>query len=174
MKTTLKIGTLLLIMALAIVVLTGCGVKKEELIFDGEEGKITFSVKTDSNPRISTDKEDLRTSREQGALVTDNYKIGIEFCDDYNYFFDSNLDKLKEARKDYDEYKEVKYGGVEGVQYFSGGYMCYEIILPVQNNDKYYLNLSVYGNEDNEASAKEAISSQDVIDVLNSIKFEAK
>ena len=66
--------------------------KKDQITFDGKEGKITFSVKKGSNYRISTDKKDLRTSREQGALVGDNFKIGIEFCDDYKYFFDSSLD----------------------------------------------------------------------------------
>ena len=173
MKNILKIATLLLIFALAVVLLTGCG-KKEELTFDGEEGKITFKVKANGNYKISTEKEDLRTSREQGALVADDFKIGIEFCDDYKYFFDSDLAKLKEARKDYDDYKEVNYAGVDGVQYFYSGYMKYEIILPVANNDKYYLELSVYGKEDNEESAKEAIANKDVQEILNSIVFEAK
>ncbi len=174
MKIFLKLVSISAILIFTAVLLTGCGVKKEELTFDGEEGKITFSVKVDNNGRISTNKEDLRTSREQGVLITNDYKIGIEFCDDYKYFFDSNLDKMKESRKDYEDYKEVTYGGVEGVQYFYGSYMCYEVLLPVSNNEKYYLELSVYGNEDNEESAKAAIANQDVLDVLNSIKFEAK
>lgn len=174
MKNLLKIAVLLLIVALAVVLLTGCGAKKEELTFDGEEGKITFKVKANSGYKISTEKEDLRTSRVQGALVGSDFKIGIEFCDDYNYFFESNLDKLKEARKDYDEYKVVTYNGVEGVQYFSGGYNSYEIILPVANNEKYYLELTVTGTEDKEESAKAAISNQDLLDILNSITFEAK
>lgn len=174
MKKKLKLFSILLIVLTAVVLLTGCGPKKETLTFDGEEGKISFSVKADGNYRISTEKDDLRTSREQGALIGNDFKIGIEFCDDYKYFFDSNLEKLKEKRKDYEDYKEVTYGGVDGVQYFYGGYMCYDIILPVANNEKYYLNLTVYGNEDNEASAKAAIANQEVLDVLNSITFEAK
>ena len=174
MKNLLKISTILLIVVAAVVLLTGCGPKKEVLTFDGKEGKISFSVKADGNYRISTEKDDLRTSREQGALIGNDFKIGIEFCDDYKYFFDSDLEKLKEKRKDYDDYKEVTYGGIDGVQYFYGGYMCYDIILPVANNEKYYLNLTVYGNEDNEASAKAAIANQDVLDILNSITFEAK
>ena len=52
--------------------------------------------------------------------------------------------------------------------------MCYDIILPVANNNKYYLNLTVYGNEDNEESAKAAIANQDLLDILDSITFEAK
>ena len=47
-------------------------------------------------------------------------------------------------------------------------------MLPVANNEKYYLNLSVSGMEDKEESAKAAIANQEVIDILNSIVFEAK
>lgn len=177
MNKYLKILSIALIMLFAIVLLTGCGAKKakkETLTFDGEEGKISFEVKENSGYKISTEKEDLRTSREQGALVGNEFKIGIEFCDDYNYFFESNLDKLKEDKKDNDDYKEVKYGGVDGVQYFYGSYNCYNIILPVANNEKYYLELSVYGNKDTEEAAKTAIANQEVLDILNSISFEAK
>ncbi len=174
MKKFLKVFSILLIMVLAIILLTGCGAKKEELTFDGEEGKITFTVKANSGYSISTNKDDFRTTREQGMLIGNDFKIGIEFCDDYNYFFNSNLDELKEARKDYDDYKEVKYGGVDGVQYFYSGYNNYEVILPVANNEKYYLDLTIYGKEDKEESAKAAIENLDLLDILNSIKFEAK
>ena len=173
MKKVLKIAVLLLIVALAVVLLTGCG-KKEELTFDGEEGKITFKVKANSGYKISTDDEDLRSSREQGVLVGNDFKIGIEFCDDYKYFFDSNLDKLKENRKDHDDYKEVKYNGIDGVQYFYGGYNRYEVMLPVANNEEYYLDLTIYGKEDTEESAKEAIANKDLLEILDSIVFEAK
>lgn len=177
MKNLLKIIVLLLIIALSLAVLTGCGAKKEDkevLTFDGEEGKITFSVKAGSGYKVSTNQEDLRTSREQGVLIGNGFKIGIEFCDDYKYYFGSDLNNIKEARKDNDEYKEVKYAGVDGVQYFYGSYNCYEIMLPVPNNEEYYLNLSVYGSEDKEESAKAAIANQEVIDILNSMTFEAK
>ena len=81
---------------------------------------------------------------------------------------------MKKARKDYDDFKEVTYGGVKGIQFFYGGYMYYEIMLPVENNEKYYLDLTVRGKEDNEESAKKAISNKEVLEILDSIKFEAK
>ncbi|MBR2785868.1 MAG: hypothetical protein IKD74_07815 [Clostridia bacterium] len=176
MKKLVKVFSIIAVAILMATMLTGCESKgkKKELTFDGKEGKITFSVNESANYKISTEKADLRTSREQGALVADNFKIGIEFCDDYKYFFDSSLDKLKEKRKDHDDYKEVNYGGVDGVQYFYGGYNCYEVMLPVKNNENYYLALTIYGKEDKEAAAKEAIANSEVLDILNSIKFEAK
>ena len=175
MKRSLKILSIILILAFAVVLLTGCGKeKKEALTFDGEEGKITFQVKAGSGYKISTNKDDFRTSRAQGVLIANDFKIEIEFVDDYEYFFESNLDKMKEARKDYDDYKDVTYNGVAGLQYFSSGYNRYEIMLPVANNAKYYLNLSVSGMEDKEESAKAAIANQEVIDILNSMTFEAK
>lgn len=174
MKKVLKVCAVIVIALMAMLSLTACGEKKDQVTFDGKEGKITFSVKKGANYRISTDKKDLRTSREQGALVGDNFKIGIEFCDDYKYFFDSSLDKMKEKKKDNTDYKEVKYAGVDGVQYFYGGYNCYEVLLPVKNNEKYYLILTIYGKEDNEQSAKDAMNNKELTDILDSIVFEAK
>lgn len=154
------------VMAIAILLLAGCG--RTELKFEGEEGTIVFSVKN-ADYKISTDKKDLRTSREQGALVGDNFKIGIEFDDDFNYFFESDFNKIKEARKDKEEYKEVTYGKIKGIQYFYGGYNSYEIILPCGDSKDYFLVLSVYGAKDTEEAAKAAIESKEVQDVLNNI-----
>lgn len=158
-----------LLMFTTILLLTGCGEKREDLQFKGEEGSITFNVIKDKGYKISTDKKDLRTSREQGALVGDNFKIGIEFNDDFNYFFDSDWNKLKKARKDNTEYKEVEYSGMKAIQYFYGGYNCYEVLLPCGDSKEYFLNLSVYGSKDTEKAAKEAIESKEVQDVLNHI-----
>lgn len=158
-----------LVIALSsVMLLAGCGTKRTDLKFAGEEGSVTFSVK-DSSYKISTDKKDLRTSREQGALVADNFKIGIEFNDDFGYFFKGDFEKLKNARKDYDDYKEVTYSGIKGIQYFYGGYNCYNIILPIKGSKDTYLELSVYGKKDTEAAAKEAIKSDEVQDVLNNM-----
>lgn len=169
MKKHFKFFAALSLVLVATVVLTGCE-KRTDLTFKGEEGTITFSVKESSECKISTDDKDLRTSREQGSLVCKNFKIGIEFDDDYEYFFDSSFDKLKEARKDYDDYKVVTYSDKKAVQYFYGSYNEYEILIPVENNKKYLLRLNVYGKEDKEQAAKTAIKSEEVQDVLNNIK----
>lgn len=165
MKKFLKVFSIAL---LAAFILTGCE-KRKEVKFDGEEGTITFNVKEDSGCKISTDKEDLRTSREQGSLVCKDFKIGIEFNDDLDYFFDGDFNKLKEKRKDYEDYKEVTFGDYKGIQYFYGGYNDYEILLQIKGSKKYFLTLSVYGKEDTEKAAKTAIKSEEVLDVLNNI-----
>ena len=152
------------------IILTGCEPKRNDVTFKGEEGTITFAVTEDSGCKISTKNEDLRTSREQASLVCKDFKIGIEFNDDYGYFFNSDFNKLKEKRKDYDDFKEVTYSGNKAIQYFYGGYNSYEVLIPVDNNKEYYLDLSVYGKEDTEKAAKAAIKSEVVQDVLNNIK----
>lgn len=167
MKRFAKLFALVIALT-SVMLLAGCGTKRTDLKFDGEEGSITFSVK-DSSYKISTDKKDLRTSREQGSLVGDNFKIGIEFNDDFGYFFKGDFEELKKARMDRDDYKEVTYSGIKGIQYFYGGYNCYNIILPVKGSKDYFVELSVYGKKDTEASAKEAIKSDEVQDVLNNI-----
>lgn len=174
MRRFLKLFTVSLAL-IVVLSLTGCGKeKREELKFDGDEGAITFNVKSGKKYKISTDSKDLRTSREQAILLGDNFKIGIEFNDTFNYFFDSSFDKLKKARKDSDEYKEVTYSGIKGIQYFYGSYNGYEILLPIEGDKEHFLNLSVYGKEDTEKSAKEAIKSEEVIDVLNNMTFKGK
>lgn len=170
MKKYVKYFSVLLLVVIGCAVLTGCAPKREELVFKGKEGTITFNVKQDGNYKISTKKEDLRTSREQGTLIGKDFKIGIELNDTYSYFFDSDFKKLKEARKDYADYKEVTYGDYKGIQYFYAGYMCYNILLPIEGSKEYFLELSVYGKEDNEKAAKEAIKNEEVLDVLNNIK----
>ena len=184
MKKIIKILLIITLIIASALLLTACGSKEgekadksaktETLTFDGEEGKITFSVPEGKGYKISTDDEDLRTSREQGSLVGKDFIIGIEFCDDYGYFFESDFEKLKEARSDYDEFEVVTYNGIKAVQYFYGSYNYYSIMFPVANNEDYYLELNVRGPKDTEESAKEAIKNKELLDILNSIKFEAK
>ena len=169
MKKYVKYFSMLILLVVGCIILAGCAPKREEVKFKGEDGTIVFNVKEEGNYKISTDKKDLRTSREQAALVGKDFKIGIEFNDTYSYFFNSDFKKLKEARKDYSEYKEVTYSNIKGIQYFYPGYMCYNILLPIEGTKEYYLELSVYGKEDNEKSAKEAIKNEEVLDVLNNI-----
>ena len=169
MKKYFKLLVVILLCAVAVPVLTGCEPKRVDKTFKGEEGTITFSVKEDSGCKISTKKEDLRNSAEQGVLICKDFKIGIEFNDNFNYFFDSDFNKLKAKRKDYDDYKEVTYGDYKGIQYFYGGYMRYDINFPIEGSKEHYLILSVYGKEDNEKSAKAAIKNEEAIDVLNHI-----
>ena len=158
-----------LVMAVAVLLLTGCE-KRTELKFEGEEGTIVFNVKEKAGYKISTDKKDLRTTREQGAFVGKDFKIGIEFNDDLDYFFDGDFKNLVEKRKaDYDDVKEVKYGDFTGIQYFYGSYNCYNILLKVEGSKDYFLELSVYGAKDTEDAAKAAIANEEVLDVLNHI-----
>ena len=165
----LKSIALVALLAVAVFTVTGCEPKRKELKFEGKEGTIIFNVKEDTDYKISTEKDDLRTSREQAALVGKDFKIGIEFNDDFGYFFKGDWKALKEKRKDNDEYKEVTYGDLKGIQYFYGSYNYYEIILPCGDSEKYFVELTVRGNEDTEKSAKEAIKNEEVIDVLNHI-----
>ena len=172
MKKSLKLFSVLLGFALVISFMTGCE-KREDLTFKGEEGTITFNVPA-GKYKISTKDKDKRTSREQGVLVGDNFKIGIEFSDDYGYFFKSDFNKMKKAREDYDDLKVVKYSDNKAIQFFNSGYMDYEIMIPVKNNKEYYLDLCVHPKKETEKDAKKLINSDEVQDILNHMTFEAK
>lgn len=172
MKNSLKLFSVLLVGLFVVSLVSGCE-KKEDLTFKGDEGTITFKV-PEGKYKISTKDKDKRTSREQGVLVGKDFKIGIEFCDDYEYFFKSDFKKLKDARKDYDDFKVVTYSDVKAVQYFNSGYMDYEIMFPVKNNKKYYLELSVHPKKETKKDAKKLIESDEVQDILNNMEFKAK
>ena len=159
----------ILLLVVTIPLLTGCGEKREELKFKGKKGTIVFNVKKDSGYKISTNRDDLRTTKEQAVLIGKNFKIGIEFNDDFGYFFKGDFKKVKDKRKVNTDYKEVTYSDIKGIQYYYGGYTRYEIVLPIENSKKYYLSLNVYGKKEDEKSSKKAINSEEVQDVLNHI-----
>ena len=164
-----KFRFLILFLVLFIPLLVGCEPKRKELVFSGDDGLIIFNVKEDGNYTISTNKDDFRTSKEQAIIIGKDFKIGIEFDDGFDYFFKGDFDSVKEARKDNDDYKEVTYSDIKGIQYFYDGYMRYNVILPIDGNKKYYAVFSVYGSEDNRESAKDAINNEEVLDILNHI-----
>ena len=172
MKNSLKLFSVLLVGLFVVSLVSGCE-KREDLTFKGDEGTITFKV-PEGKYKISTKAKDKRTSREQGVLVGKDFKIGIEFCDDYKYFFNSNFNKMKKAREDYDDLKEVTYSGEKGIQFFNSGYMDYEIMIPVKNNKDYYLDLCIHPKKETEKDAKKLIKSKEVQDILNNMEFKAK
>ncbi len=157
------------VMVFAITLLTGCGDKRTELKFEGEEGTIVFNVKEKAGYKISTKSEDFRTGREQAVLIGEGFKIGIEFDSDFSYFYDSDFSMLKDSRKSYDEFKDVTYSNIKGFQYFYDSYNRYNVILPCGDSKDYVLVLYVYGSEDKEESAKKAIKNEELLDVLNNI-----
>ena len=168
---SLKILTNTLVVTLVITLLiTGCAVKREDLKFKVKEGSLTLSVKKSAGYKLSTNSKDFKNTREQGILIGKDFKIGIEFNDDFDYFFKGDFDALKKARKGNNNYKEITYSGIKGIQYYYPGYKRYEVILPIKNNKKYFLDLTIYGKEDTDKSAKEAIQNEEVLDVLNNIK----
>ena len=47
--------------------------------------------------------------------------------------------------------------------------MRYEIVLQLEQDKEHTLVLTIYGNEDNEKSAKETINNKKVQDILNNM-----
>ncbi len=166
-KGKMIIFTLLMTLVMTLFV-TGCANKKEELVFDSKEGSFTLSVDHSAGYKISTDSKDFRSSREQAMLIGKDFKIGIEFDDDFGYFYEGDFSKLKEAYEYYD-FKEVTYSNIKGISFFNDSYNRYNIVLPCNDSKEYILSLTVYGNKDTESAAKEAMKNEEVLDVLNNI-----
>lgn len=175
MKNLRRYLTISLLIIGTLTLLTGCTQKREDVKFDGNEGSITFYLKQENKYKISTSRDDLKTVREQAIIIGKDFKIGIEFDNDFSYYYKGNFEEVKKKRKENEDYKEVTYSEMKGIQYFYPGYMRYNVVLPIKNSKTYYLVLTVYGKEDTQKSAKEAIKNEEVLDVLNHItKVSAK
>lgn len=172
MNKKIKLFSLILLISICIPLLSGCGIR-EKLTYKGKEGTITFNVLKDKY-KLSTNEDDFRTSKEQAILIADDFKIGIEFNSDFEYFYNSDFNEVKKLGKEYKEYNEVTYSEVKGIQYFYSGYMRYDVLLPIKESKKHFLVLTVYGKKDDAKSAKKAIKSDEVRDVLEHMEFSAK
>ena len=169
-----KVFAFITAIVLIIPFITACDKKVEQKI-ETEEGTVTFTTKESAECKASTDKDDFRHSAQDGIMICKDYKIGVEFNDWYDYYFDSDSKKLLEKRKeDHKDAKEVTYNGKKAVQFFYGGYNGYDLQFPVDENKNYYIIISVYGIKDTEEAGKAAFNNKDVQDILNSITFSIK
>lgn len=167
MKKNIKLLSILLLTIT--ILLTGCALGREELKLKGEGGTITFKVKKGHKYKLSTNKKDLRSPREEGIIIGKDFKIGIEFNDDFAYFYDSDFYTVKKKRRSEKDYQEVTYSNMEGVQYFYPSYNRYNVLLPCGKSKKYMISLYIYGKDNTKKSAQEAIKNKEVLDILNHI-----
>ena len=184
MKKISKISSLLLIIVtLSIVV--GCEKKKdssieamksetvEKISYDGNKLKASFEISKSINAIISTEADDLRTTREKAIIITDKFKIGIEENDDLSFNkYSGDFGKYKKEHKKNPDYKKVKLSGLDAFTQYYGAYVRYEAYLKV--DDKYILKLNIYSTKDTEEDVKKQFESQVVQDILNSIVVEVK
>ena len=164
-----KIFVILILALSTTLLITGCESKKEEWKYDGKEGSVLFSLKGNTDYKLSTKESDLKSSKEEAMLLGKDFSIGIDFNDDLDYFYKGDFNALKKERQAEEDYKDVTYSNIKGIQFFYSGYMRYQVTLPIQGNNKYTLDLTVYGKEESEKAAKDAINNDEVKEILNSI-----
>ena len=175
MKKSVKILSLVGLLLMAVVIVTGCEKKEEKQVlnYDGEKLKASFEIAQDLKARLSTEGEDTRTSRETAIILADDFKIGIEENDDLAFSnYSGDFDKYKKAHEDGDNYKETKYNNMDAFVQYYGGYVRYEVYLKV--SDKYILKLNVYSTKDTEEETKKQFDSEVVQNILKSVKVEVK
>ena len=165
----MRIKKILLSIILIICTITLTGCLRDKIVYDGEQIKITFKVLDDY--KLKTDREYFRNAREEAILVGNSFKIGIEVNNDLKND-KITFDEFKNRYKDREDYKEVKYSKIKGIQFYTREYLRYEIYLPI--NDKLILRLNIYSVNDNKKDTKAELESKDVKDILNHMKIEAK
>lgn len=175
MKKIIYISLVIIIIA-SLFVLTGCtNTKTIDLVYkDKSNVQITFKVDEKANYRLSENKDEFRTSRENATLFGDTFNIGVEVYDDLIFDrYNGSFEKYAEEHKDNDEYTEVTFNGMKGYSVYYGSYVRYEVLLPVKDSNKYFVKFTIYSTVDKNSkeSVKEQFESEKVRNILNNIEI---
>ena len=152
--------------------LTACKPVKQ-MTYEGKYLDLIFNVKYSSDYRISQDKKDFRTAREEAIIISDNFKIGIEINKDLlKEEYNGDFEKYKENFKNSEDYKEVKYSKMKGIRIYNKSYARYEIYFPIE--EKYILRFNVYAFTNNKKSTTKVLKSKDVKQILKYLDIKVK
>ena len=147
--------------------------KQQTILYDGNKLKAEFKIDKKIDARISTENDDLRTTREKAIIITEDFKIGIEENDDLSFNkYSGDFGKYKKEHKKNTDYKKAKLSDLDAFTQYYGAYIRYEAYLKVDDN--YILKLNIYSTKDTEEDVKKQFESQVVQDILNNISVEAK
>ena len=164
---------LLILLVLPVLLLSGCFKKEtlKDLMYEDVDYKVTFGIKEKYDYKLVMDRDYFRTSREEGMILGNNFRIGIEFNRDLalkNTTFDKYMKKYEKE----EDFKKVKYGKMNGFQFYYRTYLRYEIYLQV--NDELILRLNIYSLNDNKKATTAALESSEVQDILKHITVVVK
>jgi len=148
----------------------GCGVRLTTSTYTSEKNNVSVSLSypEKSNCNFSTNENDFRTSSENAIWIFDDFKIALCVVDSN---FDGDFEKIKNESLTKEDAKEVTFNKVSGISYYYSPYNRYNVKLPI--NEKCYLELHIYPSDpkyDKDVALK-AFASQDVQEVLNTIKI---
>ena len=163
-----------LLMLLVLTTMTGCLFeKRNELKVKEENITVTFKILEKIKYTLSKELKDFKSSRECAMIITKDFKIGVEINKDMSYEkYKGSFEKLKKARSESTEYKEVTYSGIKGFQRYNESYMRYEVYLPIKDNDEQCLQLNIYSTKNRDEATREQYKSKEVQDILNHIKIK--
>lgn len=162
----------LCILIVMLLLVAGCKPGKK-VKYEGKKLDIIFNVKHTNEFKLSQDKKDSRTAREEAILVSDNFKIGIEISEELsNDEYKGNFKKFKEKYKDKEDYKEVKYNKKKGFMIYSKPYARYEIYLPVDK--KYIVRFNVYAFTNSKESTTKVLKSKEVKEIFKYLEIKVK
>lgn len=149
-----------------LILLTGC--RRVKLEYRGEDLNISFKAIQKYN--ITKDRNFFRTAREEGMVVGDKFKIGIEHPIAIKN--KKEFDKFMKEHKNEEDFKEIKYSGYKGFIFYTPPYIRYEIYLNIDN--KNIVRFNIYSANDKKKFQTEALNSKDVQYLLKHMKIEVK
>lgn len=170
-KILIYIGIIFVIFSLLLWALTDLSHNRKNLVIDEEEVKITFKVKDLGLYKVKKDPNYFRTARERAIIVGDTFKVGFEFNTDL-LAENKDFSKIKKLYKDNEDYKEVKYSGYKGFQFYTKEYLRYEIYLQISDN--FILRVNIYSAVDKKEFTTKELNSKEVKDLLKHMKVELR
>lgn len=165
MKTLSNISKVLLVIVLALV-LTGCRRTKQYV----KSENYNIELKTKNQYSVKYESMYFRTAREEAMIHGEDFKIGVE--NPIKIKNEKEFNKIKKEYKSKDRFKEVKYSGYKGFQFYTDSYMRNEVYLNI--NNKYIMRLNVYGRGSNKNKIYKILDSKDVKDILKHMKVSVK
>lgn len=183
MKRTLLIASIIMILLLACIVLTGCNKadngdgtsngKNEEQILtldfgDEELFQAKFEYPKNSDLEVVPDEDD-----ETHVKITnekENYEMDIYLGDEMEDTFLAGQEEDKEE----EGYKEAKYGNFDGYYYnFGEGNITGNIVLDKETYNEYmYIYYTIDVNMDAKKSVEDVYKSKEIQNILNSFGYK--
>lgn len=171
MKKLITKNAFLIFVSVIMLTFAGCGNTLTTSTYNDEKENVSvsFSYPKKSNCNFSTNENDFRTSAENAIWIFDDFKIAVCVISSN---FDGDFEKIKTESLSKEDGKEVTFNKINGVSHYYSPYNRYNIKLPV--NQKCYLELHIYPSDPkyDKGIASETFNSQDVKEVLNTIKID--
>jgi len=177
MKKIIKTMLILTILIICLVILTGCGSKQamSTSTYDSDdiEASVSLTYPDSEDYKFSTNSDDFRTTANEAILLGPDFKIAIQIRD-LSFHFDKDFNNYKGKYISEEGGKEITVADLNGFVWYYAPYKAAVVVLPIELNPEYALELYIYTEKDSEDEVMEVFNSDAVQDILKTVKITEK